>query len=76
MSETLKPCPFCGSPPHEPYRSSGSDERMGYNFSVSISCKCGVSISKGSHHNKQGWCDDTGQAEAEVVEAWNRRDSQ
>lgn len=70
----LKPCPFCGALPAAPRRSGGGDERNGYNFSVSISCpKCRVRISRGSHEGKGGWCDDKGEAEAAVIEAWNNR---
>ncbi len=71
----LKPCPLCASPEIQgPTKTGGSDERCGYNFVVSVSCpKCGVRISRESHQGEAGWCDDTGQAERAVVEAWNRR---
>lgn len=69
----LKPCPFCGDEPYQPKKNGGSDERSGYNFKVSISCKCGVILTKDSHENGGGWCVDKGEAEKEVVEAWNKR---
>jgi hypothetical protein len=73
----LKHCPACGADAQGPTREGGSDERMGYNFTVRVTCSgCGLTISRGSHQGKAGWCDDTGQAESEVVKAWNtRRDS-
>ena len=73
MTEQLKPCPFCGRKPTDPVKSSDSDERCGYNFKVSISCKCGATISAGSKHDKQGWCDDKGEAMEAVIKAWNAR---
>jgi hypothetical protein len=75
MSNELKDCPFCGGKkPHGPIRSGGSDERNGYNFTVSIACDvCGATISRGSHQGKGGWCDDTGQALSAVVADWNSR---
>jgi hypothetical protein len=76
-AERLEPCPFCGDEPHGPEKSGGSDERCGYNFTVSIRCKsCGVTISKRSHEGNGGWCDDTGQAMTEAIAAWNRRAAQ
>lgn len=71
--KTLNPCPFCGAQPKNPEREGGGDERNGYNFVVVIRCQCGVSMQRHSHRNKQGWCDDSGQAESEVIKAWNRR---
>lgn len=73
-AEQLAPCPFCGTSPKGVITSTGSDERNGYNFSATITCPgCGGTISRPSHQNKMGWCDDTGQAVASVTEAWNRR---
>lgn len=70
----LKPCPMCGSQPGGPTRHGGSDERNGYNFTVTIACpSCGLSMSKPSHVGWGGWCDDTGQAERAVTQAWNTR---
>ena len=73
MNVTLKPCPFCGETPNEPYKDGGGDERIGYNFSVTIACKCGVSVSADSHQGNGGWCDDSGQALENAVKAWNKR---
>lgn len=73
MTEELKPCPFCGKPPSEPEKSSASDERNGYNFTVSISCECGVSVVKKSKRLDSGWCCDNGEAVQEAVKTWNTR---
>lgn len=73
MSGKLKPCPFCGEPPKGPHKDGGSDERIGYNFFMRVACQCGATISKPSRHDKQGWCDDSGQAERDVIAAWNAR---
>lgn len=74
MDAQLKPCPFCGTAPSPPKTTGGSDERNGYNFRVHIACSgCGAEITRESHKNKQGWCDDNGQARAAAVAAWNRR---
>lgn len=72
-SDELKPCAHCGEVPAGPAKLGGNDERCGYNFTMTIGCRCGVSVSRKSHENKLGWCDDTGQAALSVVEAWNRR---
>jgi len=69
----LKPCPMCGGSPNKPAKNGGSDERSGYNFTVTVACKCGLRIDRASHQGKQGWCDDSGQAEAEAIAAWNSR---
>lgn len=69
----LLPCPFCGGRVAPPLREGGSDERSGYNFVVSIVCKCGACIARASHRDFLGWCDDTGQAMAAVCDAWNTR---
>jgi hypothetical protein len=69
----LKPCPMCGGAPNKPAKNGGSDERSGYNFTITVACKCGLRIDRASHQGKQGWCDDSGQAEAEAIAAWNRR---
>jgi len=75
MTIILKDCPFCGATPKgPPIVCGGSDERSGYNFNVKITCHCcGVEMDRPSHQNKGGWCDDSGQAEAAVIAAWNRR---
>ena len=74
MDTKLMPCPFCGSTPNEPNKTGGGDERNGYNFRVHIACReCGAEISRASHRDKQGWCDDNGQAKAAAIAAWNRR---
>lgn len=75
MLSDLKICPFCGGKPRGPLKPpfSGGDERDGYNFVMRITCKCGVLIEVQSHRTGSGWCDDTGQAKAEVVAKWNRR---
>lgn len=72
-SDELKPCAHCGEVPAGPAKLGGSDERYGYNFTITIGCRCGVSVSRKSHEDKSGWCNDTGQATLAVVEAWNRR---
>lgn len=70
----LLPCPFCGGSANGPEQSGGSDERSGYNFRMHIGCRnCGVVIVAESHKDKQGWCDDAGQAESEAIANWNRR---
>jgi len=69
----LKPCPFCGNKKLKTTKSPVRDERYGYNFDVYIRCNCGVRISKPSHRVKTGWCDDVGEAEKDVIEAWNTR---
>lgn len=69
----LKPCPFCGGAPSDPRKEGGGDERWGYNFIARIVCDCGATISKQSRCDRMGWCDDIGQAEASVVDAWNSR---
>ena len=69
----VKACPFCGEVPRLDRHVGGSDERNGYNFVAQISCSCGAQISRESHQDGLGWCDDKGQALAAVVEAWNRR---
>lgn len=71
--KVLKSCPFCGSEPSGPRSSGGSDERCGYNFVVSIGCACGVSISRPSNKDKNGWCNDKGEAKQKVINAWNQR---
>lgn len=71
----LKPCPFCGAFPNAPFKHGDSDERNGYNFYMVIACRCGIAIKRPSHEDKNGWCDDTGQALAAVVAAWNHRTS-
>ena len=73
VERPVMPCPFCGETPIGPSKSSSSDERCGYNFTATISCVCGATISKPSRHDKGGWCNDTGQAVADVVVAWNAR---
>jgi len=71
---SLKPCPFCGAQPPEPRREGGGDEQSGYGFRVTVSCpQCCAHITRNSHRDKIGWCDDKGEAEAAVIEAWNRR---
>jgi hypothetical protein len=72
-TDELKPCPMCGGSPNKPAKNGGSDERSGYNFTVTVACKCGLRIDRASHQGKQGWCDDSGQAEAEAIAAWNSR---
>lgn len=72
-TKTILPCPFCGEQPIGPTQSDGSDERNGYNFAMSIVCKCGASISRSSSSDKNGWCNDEGEAEAAVIKAWNSR---
>ena len=69
----LKHCPLCGRTPFGPKKAGVSDERTGYNFLMIISCECGLNISRESRHDNSGWCNDTGQAEADVIAAWNRR---
>jgi hypothetical protein len=69
----LLTCPFCGAQPKGPDKHGGSDERCGYNFTMRVTCECGVTIGRRSHEGRGGWCDDTGQAMADVVAAWNRR---
>jgi hypothetical protein len=71
--DSLLPCPFCGSVVTGPNKIGGSDERSGYNFKMVVCCPCGVSISASSHEGQGGWCDDNGQAAAQVVALWNRR---
>lgn len=73
MDAQLKSCPFCGAIPNRPQKDGYSDERNGYNFCVQIACGCGARIGRNSHSGSGGWCDDSGQAEREAVEAWNRR---
>jgi Lar family restriction alleviation protein len=74
MNTPLKPCPFCGAAPKQPRKTGGGDERNGYNFRVHIACSgCGAEIIRDSHQDKQGWCDDKGQAQAAAIAAWNRR---
>jgi hypothetical protein len=74
MSDKLLPCPFCNGDPIGPTKKGGSDERIGYNFTVSIACgNCGATLCTFSHKDRAGWCDDKGQAEASVRAAWNRR---
>ena len=72
--ETLLPCPFCGGAPSEPKEEGGSNEQSGYNFTIRIACTgCAASIQRGSVHDKNGWCNDTGQALASAIAAWNLR---
>lgn len=74
VTDGLKDCPLCGGRP-KALKSSGGDERCGYNFHVKIVCVgCGLSLKRESHKDKNGWCDDSGQGTAAVVEAWNTRD--
>lgn len=74
MAEELKLCPCCDKPPGQPKKEGGSDERSGYNFTMKISCcTCGLSISRQSSADKNGWCNDKGEALASVVAAWNTR---
>lgn len=76
MEAALKPCPFCGGKANPSKQSGGSDERWGYNFTVAIECAdCGTSIVRKSHQGSGGWCDDKGEARAEVIAAWNTRQS-
>lgn len=78
MTADLIPCPFCGHPkPNGPRSSSNSDERNGYNFTVTIKCVgCGASISRDSSRDALGWCNDGGEAVRQAVAAWNRRSPQ
>lgn len=70
----LKPCPFCGATPEAPKTTGGGDERNGYNFRVHIACgDCGTEVIRDSNKDKQGWCNDKGEAKAAAVAAWNRR---
>lgn len=73
MSELL-PCPFDGGAASVKM-SGGSDERCGYNFTVSVLCTtCGVKLTEQSGHDKNGWCNETKESvEARAVSAWNRR---
>lgn len=73
MTKKIKPCPFCGRQPSGPKNTGGDDERCGYNLTVSIVCKCGASIRRPSNKDKNGWCNDKGEAKAAVIEAWNTR---
>ena len=68
----LKSCPFCGGSPATS-KTNSSDERNGYNFYAVVSCVCGISLRKPSRQDKNGWCNDTGQAVEDATEAWNRR---
>lgn len=71
--ETLLPCPFCGSQP-KLSRTSSSDERCGYNFTVFVQCQCSATIGVESHHDKQGWCSEGPESvEKRAAAAWNRR---
>lgn len=69
----LKPCPLCGLAPRGPSKSTDSSERNGYNFRMTIKCICGLEIARYSVHDKNGWCNDKGEAEAAVTKAWNQR---
>jgi len=69
----LKNCPFCGTVPNQPIKTSSSDERSGYNFKVIISCECGASVVKNSKEGSGGWCIDNGEAMDECVVIWNGR---
>ena len=71
--QVLKPCPFCGQTPPLPEKVGGSNERNGYNFKMVITCKCGITLVKDSSTDKQGWCNDTGQALKTLINTWNSR---
>lgn len=72
--QTLKPCPFCGTPDPKLRQSEPSDERYGYNFTVYLECTCcGTRITRASVQDKGGWCIDEGEAMAETIKTWNSR---
>jgi len=76
-NKELLPCAHCGAAPVGPKQSSGGDERCGYNFTVSIECpSCGSKMTKASHQDNGGWCNDKGEAKADAIASWNRRAAQ
>lgn len=71
----MKFCPFCGGEPTEAKTSNSSDERCGYNFIASVSCKsCNASVFIMSEEDKNGWCIESAEsAKLRVIELWNKR---
>jgi hypothetical protein len=71
---SLLPCAHCGGSAKID-RTSGHDERSGYNFDTTIQCmKCPASVTVGSLRDSGGWCkDNTRDAEIRATAAWNTR---
>jgi Lar family restriction alleviation protein len=69
----LKPCPFCGNVARA--RQQTSDERSGYQTTVTIYCiDCGAKVSAADKLSPQGWSiAKEGETLAAAAEKWNRR---
>jgi hypothetical protein len=72
----LLPCPFCGGRAGKPSVGEGaSDERSGYNYTVTVMCsECGATKTVHSKRGKGGWCDEnTEDTIQRAAAAWNTR---
>ena len=72
----LLPCPFCGGKAGKPsIGGNPSDERSGYNYTVTVMCsECGATKTVHSKRGKGGWCDEnTEDTIQRAAAAWNTR---
>ncbi|HHA2912855.1 Lar family restriction alleviation protein [Stenotrophomonas maltophilia] len=72
MSEIeLKACPFCGAKPV--MRERSGDERNGYNTSLTVECRCGVSIDTETRNSGGLPTETVTAAKRRLRTAWNTR---
>jgi Lar family restriction alleviation protein len=71
MTDTLKPCPFCGGSPTRHKENLG--DRNAYAYRIDIECSsCGASIFAEGDRSRGGYADNS-TVEKRASEAWNRR---